>query len=312
MALPMRLCYWDRFWACRVIHEVGARMDVPHECILSAQSIFHNFYKRVEDDLSILDPFSCAMGSFFLAGKVTECSIRVKTLILQFEYVYTHKKLIGEMLALHNYRQEALKYEGDLNEDEHYAQWSKTLVTSEIKLLSVLGFSVYQFKENPHKYLLYFLKILGGNNNLAQKAWDYCNDAMLLDLCARFKTPAITASALYLAARKLEHPLPDPKTIAWYELMDTNIATINEISTEIVTLLSAYERKLKNKEESWLTQAITTLPTLHNTALVRAPVNPRHTMVMVGNQQQRLGYGANGGGSRESIQGKKRTSRWSS
>lgn len=306
----MQLSYWDRFWSCRILHEVGARMNVPHECILTAQIIFHNFYKRVEDDLSILDPFSCAMGSFFLAGKVTECRIRVKKLILHFEYVYTHKKLNGDMPLLHNYRREALKYEGDLNQDENYAQWSEALCTSEIKLLSVLGFSVYQFKENPHKYLLYFLKILGGDNNLAQKSFDYCNDAMLIDLCARFKPSAITASAIYLAARKLEHPLPDPKEIAWYELMDTDLATMNEISTEIVILLCAYEKKQNNKEDSWLTQAITTLPTLKNT------LNENfRQIVTIGNQQQRQEHGANGGGLREKgnvMQDKKRKSRWSS
>lgn len=72
-------------------------------------------------------------------------------------------------------------------------------------MLKELGFALYYIQEHPHQYILYFVKILGGDSALAQLAWAYCNDVMRLDLCVRHPA-AVLACACIMKAGRAPHP----------------------------------------------------------------------------------------------------------
>ena len=63
---------------------------------------------------------------------------------------------------------------------QQYTLWKNELITMERYLLKELGFSMYNSMDHPHKYILYFIKLLGGNNQLAQCSWNYLNDSLRL------------------------------------------------------------------------------------------------------------------------------------
>jgi chromosome condensin MukBEF complex kleisin-like MukF subunit len=76
---------------------------------------------------------------------------------------------------------------------------------AERHLLKELGFGFYGIMEHPHKYILnYIMEFESSNVALAQRAWNYLNDSLRLDLCLRYRSEVIAAAAIYMAARDLQ------------------------------------------------------------------------------------------------------------
>ena len=60
-------------------------------------------------------------------------------------------------------------------------EWRENLIMMEALLLKELGFSMYNIMDHPHKYILYYIRVLEGSNSkslkaLSQRAWNYLND----------------------------------------------------------------------------------------------------------------------------------------
>ena len=60
-------------------------------------------------------------------------------------------------------------------------EWKDELQMSERYILQQLGFTFYNVMDHPHKFILYYVKVLGQDDDdndgqLAQKAWSYLND----------------------------------------------------------------------------------------------------------------------------------------
>ncbi len=55
-------------------------------------------------------------------------------------------------------------------------------------LLQELGFDMYSIMFHPHNFLLYYIRLLGGSQGMAQRAWSYLNDSLRLDLCGALAT----------------------------------------------------------------------------------------------------------------------------
>ena len=95
-----------------------------------------------------------------------------------------------------------------------------------------LGFNLHV--DHPHKFILFYVHILNGTNELAQQAWNYLNDSLRTTLCIRYKPEVIASGAIHLAAKKLGIALPDNPP--WYHLYDTTIEQLQVIETEILNL----------------------------------------------------------------------------
>jgi len=125
-----------------------------------------------------------------------------------------------------------------------YSQWKLEVVNMERLILRELGFCLYRgVTDHPHKYILYFVRLLDGSTELAQASWNYLNDSMRLDLCTRHEAKVLAATAIYMAARKIGHALPDHATCPWFSLMDTNLDTMHGIANAILGLYQEPRRQ---------------------------------------------------------------------
>jgi len=94
---------------------------------------------------------------------------------------------------------------------------------SESLILKELGFALYYIQDHPHKYILYFVKILGGTKELAGRAWCYCNDLMRLDACVRFEASVLACACILKAACSAQTPFPLPQpadtALPWFTVL---------------------------------------------------------------------------------------------
>lgn len=101
-------------------------------------------------------------------------------------------------------------------------------------MLKDLGFCMYAINDHPHRFVLYYVRSLGGDEALAQAAWGFLNDSLRLDLCVRYAPESIACAALYLAARATGFPLP--ATVPWSEVFSTPQPLLYAIADEIASL----------------------------------------------------------------------------
>lgn len=119
--------------------------------------------------------------------------------------------------------------------------WTRQICDTEMKILKTLGFGFYNVIEAPHKFLLYFIRLIDGTNDLAQTSWNYLNDSARLDICLKYEPQEIVGACIYLSARKLQFPLPissDGKS--WWMLMSNSFEKIETIA---ILLLKLYYQK---------------------------------------------------------------------
>lgn len=179
------------------------------------------------------------MGCVLLASKVEEEPRSVHTIILTFAHIYRRRRLrIGDDISKYHYG--AADAEADncasLNEQEKenvvrsvkpmsmlgpiYAEWKNALFNIENVILQTLGFTLYWIPDShPHKFILYFVRVLEiEEKEVAQKAWDYCNDSCRIDLCVRYEPEVVACAAILMACSMkddIELPLvPCP----WWEV----------------------------------------------------------------------------------------------
>lgn len=211
-----------RLWGCALIQEAGALLRVPQVVAATAQTLLHRFFHR--QSLRDFDAFRAAVGCLFLAAKVEERPRRIKDVLSVFYAVYRRRKWLKTSL-----KDQLLGLEG-----ETYCRWREWLVIVERQILIDLGFSIYSVTEHPHKYVLYYVKVLEGSQQLAQKAWGYINDSLRVDLCVRYRAEEIACAAIFLASRVLQVSLPESP--AWFTLFDVEKKNLLAVSVAIMEL----------------------------------------------------------------------------
>ncbi|KAI9907991.1 hypothetical protein PsorP6_003491 [Peronosclerospora sorghi] len=207
--------------------------------MVTAQTLLHRFYYR--KSLCQFDAFRVAISCLFLAAKVEENPKRIKEVISVFYAMFRRRKWNRSMVT-----QQLIDLDGGT-----FSQWRKWLIMVERQVLIDLGFSVYNVTEHPHKYVLYYVKVLDGSSKLAQQAWGYINDSLRIDLCVRYKAQVIACAAIFLASRFQAVALPENPS--WYSLFDVEKSQMYEVSVVIMQLY-------KQEKVKWLEPLTETNP----------------------------------------------------
>ncbi|RHY95890.1 hypothetical protein DYB31_010645 [Aphanomyces astaci] len=205
-----------RFYACELIQEAGILLQLPQVVLATAQSLLHRFYAR--QSLFDFDAFRAAMGCIFLASKAEEQPRRVKDVVQVFFRMRNRRMGLGLSLLMPS--------------DPRFATWTDWLVMVERQVLIEVGFSIDGTTEHPHKFLLYYIKLLECSDACAQQAWNYVNDSFRLDLCLRYDAHVIACAAISLAARVLQHVLP----LGWEELLEVDVPDVISVAREMLAL----------------------------------------------------------------------------
>ena len=104
-------------------------------------------------------------------------------------------------------------------------------------ILKELGFSFYVI-EHAHRFILFYVKLLDGDAELAQEAWAYCNDSLRTDLQLRSKAEVIACAAVKLAAAKLRRTLPSLQEdgVDWWAAFGVDGGELDRAAAEITSL----------------------------------------------------------------------------
>lgn len=211
--------YEHRFFGCELIQESGILLRLSQVCMVTAQTIFHRFFYR--KSFKEYDAFRVAIASVFLGAKVEEQPKRIRDVLNVFYTMFQKRQQLERLCVM------------DLN-GGLYAVWREELIITERQILIELGFGMYNIMQHPHKYILYFVKVLDGSKALAQRSWNYLNDSLRIDICTRHSPQAIACAVIYLASRVEREPLP--ASVPWWKLFDTTVEEMQDISTSIMQM----------------------------------------------------------------------------
>ena len=198
----------------------GILLKLPQQVMCTAQNLLHRFYYR--KSLKSYDAFVTAMGCLFLASKVEEKPKRLREVLFAFHYVYKVRTNSTEKMELGG---------------AMYAGWKESLVMVERTILKELGFSFYVI-EHAHRFILFYVKLLDGDAELAQEAWAYCNDSLRTDLQLRSKAEVIAWAAVKLGAAKLRRTLPSLQEdgVDWWAAFGVDGGELERAAAEITSL----------------------------------------------------------------------------
>jgi len=214
-----------RLFGCELAQEMCVLLCMPQHCAATAQSLLQRFFFR--RSLALFDAHVVAMACVFLAGKVEEHTRAMRDVL---NVCYACK------LRRQRRPPRALQRGGEL-----YAQWKAGLIRCERFVLIDVGFQMYAVSnEHPHKFILYYVRALGGGAALAQSAWSYLNDSLRLDLCCRHAAETIACAALLLAARDTRFALP--AGVPWTQVFSSARAEVEAVAARIDALYDEERR----------------------------------------------------------------------
>ncbi|CDW77457.1 cyclin l1 [Stylonychia lemnae] len=212
-----------RIYGCELIQDAGILLKLPQVTMATAQAILHRFYYR--KSFIKCEIQTVATASLFLAAKIEENARKLKDVVSIFDYVYKMRKLKTRPVPLL-----------DINSFQ-YTDLKKEIVDAERFILKELGFSTDKISTlNVHKYIYFYLKVLNGSKQLAQKAWNYVNDCYRTIVVVCFPPNVVASSAIYLAAKMMNYPLP--QNLEWWKIFGVKFEDIEYV---VASILELYE-----------------------------------------------------------------------
>ena len=208
-----------RSYGSELMQEAAILLKLPQVAVSTGSVLFHRFYSRVS-----LKAFSVkvyAMACLYLGSKCEEEQRKMRQFIAIFQNIMQRRE--GGALRYFDVTSTA------------YMEAKAELTKAERVVLRELGFTVHV--EHPHKFITSFMNFLGLQNHsaLMQSAWSLMNDSLRTDLCVRLKPEAIACGCIFMAARKLNHPLPTNPT-PWWHVFDVTIKHISLVTVETLSL----------------------------------------------------------------------------
>jgi hypothetical protein len=114
------------------------------------------------------------MGAIFLAAKVEEVAKKIRDVCNVFWRLYQRSSNLPlQVLDIYKEVTPSLFY----SHLKDYWKLKTELIKSECYILKELGFMLLVV--HPHKFILNYIKVLDGSQQLSQIAWNYCNDRFL-------------------------------------------------------------------------------------------------------------------------------------
>eukprot|EP00475_Leptophrys_vorax_P030519 TRINITY_DN4578_c0_g1_i1.p1 TRINITY_DN4578_c0_g1~~TRINITY_DN4578_c0_g1_i1.p1 ORF type:complete len:186 (+),score=49.47 TRINITY_DN4578_c0_g1_i1:211-768(+) len=182
------------------------------------------------------------MGCLFIATKTEEQKKSVREIITCFDRVlklwygvgleeFANEARCDERFRTWNgpaaMNRELLERVSDV-----YPYWKDLLFEIELEILAQLGYKA--FCELPHKYVLTYIQVLEGDQDFAQRAWNYLNDCLQDPLCIEHNPELLACAAISLAAQDMGILLPDKPH--WFELFQVQEEQIAEVCGKITKL----------------------------------------------------------------------------
>lgn len=200
----------------------------------TAQNLLQRFFYR--KPLTKFDAFSVAMGCMLLAMKIEEDPRQPRAVVLVFHRMFERRVGVEPSSVIPPESLRVLRDE---------------MLRVELHVLKELGFGFYNIMDHPHKFILYYLRVLELDieGDVSQHAWNYLNDSLRTDLSLRFRSEVIACAAIYMASRSLGIKLPDNPP--WWVLFNADMHEMGEICNTILALYhrpkAAFLEPLNNK-----------------------------------------------------------------
>lgn len=192
---------------------------LPQVVMCTAQNLLQRFFYR--KSLTKFDAFSVAMACMLLAMKIEEDPRQPRAVVLVFHRMFERRMGVEPSAVIPPTSFRVLRDE---------------MLRVELHVLKELGFGFYNIMDHPHKFILYYLRVLELDieGDVSQRAWNYVNDSLRTDLSLRFRSEVIACAAIYMASRSLGIKLPDNPP--WWILFNADMREMGEICNAILAL----------------------------------------------------------------------------
>ncbi|KAL6763186.1 cyclin-like protein [Haematococcus lacustris] len=192
-----------RLFGAQLVQQAGILLRCPQAVMATGQVLLQRFYcKRSLKDYKIE---KLAAAATYLATKLEEVTneVNIRHVMQVFDRMLQRRDGV---------KPEKLRVLEPGTKE--YLAAKESVIRYERELLRVFGFIVHC--DHPHKLLISFVKVLDGDQELIQRAWNIVNDSLRTSLCVRFRSEVIASAAIFLAARQLQVCLPE--TFHWWEV----------------------------------------------------------------------------------------------
>jgi len=225
---PSATCpFKERFRITKFILEAGHRLKLPSVARASACVLYHRLFK-VCSDYSRFEATLVGCTALYLASKTEEFPCKLRD-VINVSYRVLHKD------------------KAPLDVGSLYWELRDSVVNCELMMLRTLQFRV-EFN-NPHKYLLHYLKSLEdwlveeSGNSISQLSWSLLQDSFHTTLCLHFRPSHIAVAMIFFSLKCLGITVPTQGAQnTWWKAMCPEI-TDQEIQAIINNMVEFYSHE---------------------------------------------------------------------
>ncbi|EDO45644.1 predicted protein, partial [Nematostella vectensis] len=214
----------EHFKVTQFIMESGAKLSLPQNAMSSACVLYHQFWKGC--DPKDFDPYLIGMTAIYLASKAEECPCKVRD-VINVCYRSSHKD--SPCLEI----------------NARYWELRESVVNCELLMLRVLGFRVSY--DNPHKYLLHYLKVLQDwtcpgmweRSQVPQISWSYLLDSHHIPLCLEYPPAHVAVALLHFAVECVGLEVPSQEAVRpWWKALCSDVTPelIQSITEDVMDM----------------------------------------------------------------------------
>ena len=257
-ALEEELCTY----ACQQIQQAGILLSLPQAAMATAQVLFRRFW--FVSSMKQFNVHDIGMGSLMLASKLSEVPVRLRDLLLVYDYLLQRayhcsrtcpgprsRALHGPSDAQRPLESQPFTYKASDYYSQMFYDAKDAMVVAEMQILKRLGFHVQVHL--PYALMINYLQVMGVASaslpllcdpqrsiSAAQVAWNYLSEALPTPVYCLFPTHTIACASIYLLTLEpnaFHKPLSLPlEPRPWWELFDVTRSELRAIASHILRL----------------------------------------------------------------------------